>query len=347
VGLLIVSAGGNANSQAPDKVGTEQGQKKGDVDRPFILGRLYNGQDKTVEGSITTEYLSPAALARDQTLHVDLTNRLESNRKKDNPPRIYAVVKLYDEKSQVIARSDKVNLPFNQSHSITFNRAAIRLSGDSGTERIEIRVGVEVHSPDSNVVYVSSGSSGVWASLKVIDNITGETTSDTQKHPFILRNVNSYSKPGSGKDLTSNSKRPDPSDRTTNLSAPQLEFLGKEAFEADGTTGTRYKLAVTNRTSYPQSLWHASANLPPCGKNENASRTSVEIFGSPGDKRLGVFCAVGSSEDLGQLWFAVPAGVKGPPCVYMVMTDRQSGQKYESERLCSRSFTVVTGRLKE
>jgi len=123
----------------------------------------------------------------------------------------------------------------------------------------------------------------------------------------------------------------------------QVEFVGKETYEVNGEKGTRYKLSVTNRASHPDFLWHPSADLPPCGKNENAVRTWVEIFGSPGDKRLNGFCALRSSDDLGQLWFAVPSGEKGPPCVYLVMTDRKTGRRYRSERVCSRLFTVTTG----
>lgn len=127
---------------------------------------------------------------------------------------------------------------------------------------------------------------------------------------------------------------------------PQLEFVGQQAYDVNGATGTRFKLSVTNRASFSDSLWQPAANLPPCGENENASRTWVEIFGSPGDKRLYGFCGLRASEDLGQLWFAVPSGKKGPPCVYIVMTDRQTGKKYISNRVCSRIFTVVKGRLK-
>jgi hypothetical protein len=130
------------------------------------------------------------------------------------------------------------------------------------------------------------------------------------------------------------------------LPNPQLAFVGKEPYEVNGTKGTRFKLSVTNRASHPDFLWLPSANLPPCGENENASRTWVEIFGSPGDRRLYGFCSLRSSEDLDRLWFAVQSGEKGPPCVYIVMTDRQSGKKYISNRVCSRIFTVVTGSLK-
>src|SRR5688500_16818950 len=95
---------------------------------------------------------------------------------------------------------------------------------------------------------------------------------------------------------------------TQSLPNPQLEFVGQERYDVNGARGPSYKLSVTNRASHPDSQWHPSANLPPCGKNESASRTWVEIFGSPGDKRLGGFCRLRSSEDLNQLWFAIPAG---------------------------------------
>lgn len=130
------------------------------------------------------------------------------------------------------------------------------------------------------------------------------------------------------------------------LPNPQLEFVGQERYDVNGAQGTRNKLSVTNRASLPDFLWQPSANLPPCGENEDASRTWVEIFGSPGNKRLAGFCRLRSSEDLGQLWYAIPAGEKGPPCVYIVMTDRRTGQKYESNRTCSRLLSLVTGTTK-
>ena len=126
----------------------------------------------------------------------------------------------------------------------------------------------------------------------------------------------------------------------------QLRFVDREPYDANGSRGMRFKLRVTNRASIPDSLWHPAANLPPCGENENASRTWVEIFGSPGDKRLAGFCRLRSSEDLGQLWYAIPAGEKGPPCVYIVMTDRETGRRYESNHTCSRLLSLVTGTIK-
>ena len=127
---------------------------------------------------------------------------------------------------------------------------------------------------------------------------------------------------------------------------PQLEFVGKEDYEVNGTKATRYKLTVANRRRYPDFLWQPSPNLPPCGKNENAARTWVEVFGSPGGKRLGGFCGLRASADLDRLWFPEPSGESAPACVYIVMTDRQTGKKYNSHRVCSRSFAVATRSLK-
>ncbi len=126
----------------------------------------------------------------------------------------------------------------------------------------------------------------------------------------------------------------------TSIPAPQLAFVGKEDYEANGAQGIRYKLSVTNRNSHPDFLWLPSENLSPCGNNQNAARTWVEVFGSPGGKRLSGFCALRTSEDLGHLWFPAPSGERAPACVYIVMTDRRTGKKYTSNRVCSRSFTV-------
>jgi hypothetical protein len=122
----------------------------------------------------------------------------------------------------------------------------------------------------------------------------------------------------------------------------QLDFVGKETRKGNGGPLVRFKLSVTNRSEFPNVLWQPSPHLPPCGKNDNASRTWVEIFGSPGDIRLGGFCGLRSSEDLGHLWFAAQPELKGPPCVYLVMTDRQTGVKYISNPVCSRTFTLIT-----
>lgn len=128
--------------------------------------------------------------------------------------------------------------------------------------------------------------------------------------------------------------------RLPTIPLPLLAFDGKEAYEANGAPFVRYKLKVTNRANHPGFLWRPSPHLPACGRNRNSARTWVEIFSSPGDKKLNTFCDLQSSDDLGQLWFAVRAGEEAPGCAYIVMTDRQTGRKYRAERVCWDSPTA-------
>ncbi|MBA3614474.1 MAG: hypothetical protein H0W49_16525 [Nitrospirales bacterium] len=61
------------------------------------------------------------------------------------------------------------------------------------------------------------------------------------------------------------------------LPSPVLEFTGTEDYEVRGTEFTRYRLNVTNASEYPEALFSAAPELPPCGANTNSSRTWVDI----------------------------------------------------------------------
>lgn len=113
------------------------------------------------------------------------------------------------------------------------------------------------------------------------------------------------------------------------LPNPVLVFMGPEFYETGGKSFTRYKYAVDNSQAYPNALFAAAPKLPPCGANTNASRTWVDIYDQRG-KRLYGFCALGSTADLGKLWFALETDVLPPSWVYIEMTDRQTNTKYKS-----------------
>jgi hypothetical protein len=51
-------------------------------------------------------------------------------------------------------------------------------------------------------------------------------------------------------------------------------------------------------------------------------------------ERLYGFCALGQSQDLTQLWFAVKKGAERPDCVHIVMTDRKFNKVYKSNKVC-------------
>ena len=120
---------------------------------------------------------------------------------------------------------------------------------------------------------------------------------------------------------TSTAQRPLPN--------PVLMFLGPEYVTISGKEWTRYKYAVDNASAYPAELFAAAPDLPPCGQNTKSSRTWVDIYDQSG-KRLNGFCALGSSEGLGKLWFALERDVVPPSWIYVELTDRKTATKYKS-----------------
>ena len=113
------------------------------------------------------------------------------------------------------------------------------------------------------------------------------------------------------------------------LPKPVLVFLRQEPIVVSGKAWTRYRYTVANASAYPNALFAAAPNLPPCGANTKASRTWVDVFDKTG-KRLNGFCAIGSNADLDSIWFALEADVVPPSWVYIEMTDRQTGSKSKS-----------------
>ncbi|MDT7602531.1 MAG: hypothetical protein QOF61_528 [Acidobacteriota bacterium] len=113
------------------------------------------------------------------------------------------------------------------------------------------------------------------------------------------------------------------------LPNPVLVFTGQESYEANGKQWTRYKFEVDNRADYPNEMFAAAPELPPCGKNTKASRTWVDLYDQSG-KRLYGFCALGSRDGLAQLWFNLETDVIPPSWIYLEMTDRKTNTKYKS-----------------
>lgn len=115
--------------------------------------------------------------------------------------------------------------------------------------------------------------------------------------------------------------------------SPVVAFTGTENYMVQGNPFTRYKLSVTNRAGYPDSLFRPSPDLPPCGQNPNASRTWVDIYNSDTNQRIYGFCALDSADDLDRLWFALPQGDTPPSSVYVVLRDRRCGGVYQSNAI--------------
>jgi|SRR5947209_1807751 len=113
------------------------------------------------------------------------------------------------------------------------------------------------------------------------------------------------------------------------LPNPILFFTGQELFTSGGKQFVRYNFAVDNASSYPDELFAAAPELPPCGKNTKASRTWVDLYDQSG-KRLYGFCALEKSKDLSKIWLTLEQGVIPPSFVYIEMNDRKTNTKYKS-----------------
>lgn len=116
---------------------------------------------------------------------------------------------------------------------------------------------------------------------------------------------------------------------TVPLPNPVLVLVGREDFEAAGKQWTRYKYTVDNFENYPNELFAAAPDLPPCGTNTKASRTWADLYDQRG-KRLNGFCALGTRNGLNQMWFAMERDVVPPSWIYVELTDRKTNTKYKS-----------------
>jgi hypothetical protein len=110
---------------------------------------------------------------------------------------------------------------------------------------------------------------------------------------------------------------------------PVLVFSGQEFYEVNGKQFTRYRYTVDNLAAFPNELFAAAPELPPCGRNTSASRTWVDFYTQSG-KRLYGFCALGNHNDLDKIWFAIESETIPPSWVYIELTDRKTNTKYKS-----------------
>jgi hypothetical protein len=115
----------------------------------------------------------------------------------------------------------------------------------------------------------------------------------------------------------------------TALPNPVLFLEGVEYVKTGGKEFIRYHFGVENSAAYPDAMFAASPELPPCGPNTKASRTWVDVYGQDG-KRLQGFCAFGKASDLNSVWFALESDVVPPSWVYIELTDRSTNTKYKS-----------------
>lgn len=114
------------------------------------------------------------------------------------------------------------------------------------------------------------------------------------------------------------------------LPNPILYMTGSEYYTVNGQNFVRYRYDVLNKDLYPAAMFAPAPGLPPCGNNANSSRTWVDFFQNPSRTRIYGFCALGSPNNLGSIWFALPEGQVPPSYVYIELIDRQTNTRYRS-----------------
>ena len=111
---------------------------------------------------------------------------------------------------------------------------------------------------------------------------------------------------------------------------PVLYLTGLEYYSAGGKNWVRHRYDVLNKDQDPAEMFAAAPALPPCGLNNNSSRSWVDFFDARTNQRLYGFCALGNPANLGKIWFATEEGVIPPSYIYIVIHDRQTNTKYKS-----------------
>ncbi len=111
---------------------------------------------------------------------------------------------------------------------------------------------------------------------------------------------------------------------------PKLTWVRKEAQEIRGTRFVVYHISIKNWREFPAELFRPAPDLPPCGKNSNASRTWLTIYNAKDNKRIYGYCAFSSPDHLREFTFSVQQGKSPPPAVYVELTDRRENVKYRS-----------------
>jgi hypothetical protein len=101
---------------------------------------------------------------------------------------------------------------------------------------------------------------------------------------------------------------------------PKIRFSHKDK---DG----RIYIPVVNWNAYDNEMFRKAPELPPCGKNNNSSRTWVDIYDAKTHKRIYGFCAFDSNDDLKKIWF-MPKARSGR--VYIILIDRACKRRYRS-----------------
>lgn len=111
---------------------------------------------------------------------------------------------------------------------------------------------------------------------------------------------------------------------------PVLVHTETKEHEFNGREFISFKFDIENKAKYPSELFVPSPELPPCGKNDNASRIWIEIHDGDTDARIYGYCAINSPSELDNMGISVPTDKTPPKSVYVKFHDRKEDKTYTS-----------------
>ncbi len=108
---------------------------------------------------------------------------------------------------------------------------------------------------------------------------------------------------------------------------PALKPYVVDTYEHDGMI--RYTVDVVNKGAYPRELFDPAPDLPPCGLNNNSSRSWVSIY-DQNDTYLSGYCVILEPQSLYPLYFTLPES-STVEHFYLTIDDRRCDIQYTSE----------------
>lgn len=123
---------------------------------------------------------------------------------------------------------------------------------------------------------------------------------------------------------------------TPSKTIPNIILSSTEEAEVRGTKFTYFNISVLNWNEFSPDLFVLSPDLPPCGLNDNSSRTWLEIYNGENNEYIYGFCGFTDPKDMMSFWFAVEKGTLPPKSVYVILNDRRTKEQYISNFLIIR-----------
>jgi len=146
-----------------------------------VSARLNNSVAETISLTVNDHrdgilISNPVGFVLGESLRMTVAQISSDDGQQSPSPSVRVGAWLLDSSGRMIAQSDEVKLPPNGFHSFDFDRAAINLSGEQGTGRLQVSVRLVMHVDEPyHFTDDPKATSFLVPSLEIINNGTGRT----------------------------------------------------------------------------------------------------------------------------------------------------------------------------